>query len=85
MAGTSWKNIREQASGGHRKHHYQPVTSLCSEARRRLRVLNLEDFDTRLFRFRDGVKGRLWGFERDGIFYALWWDPNHRVYPTEAN
>lgn len=84
MAAISWNAVRAQTAGGHKRHHYQPVTSLCSPARRRLRELELQDFDDRMFRFRDGATGRLWGFERDGIFYVVWWDPNHRVYPTEA-
>lgn len=85
LATTPWREIRLQTSGKHLRHHPQPITSLCSAARRRLRELELDDLDTEIFRFRDGGKKRLWGFDRDGIFYAVWWDPDHEVYPTEPN
>ena len=40
---------------------------------------------SRLFaRALSGTK-RLWGFRKDGVFYVLWWDPDHTVYPTELN
>ena len=85
MGCTSWTAVRQQTAGGHYKHHYQPVTSLCSPARRRLRDLELDDLDPQIFRFRDGNLKRLWGFvSSDGIFFAIWWDPNHKVYPTEV-
>jgi len=86
MAALSWDQVRAQNAGRHRRHHPQPITSLCSAARRRLRELDLEDLDSEIFRFRLSGLERLWGFAADdGTFYALWWDPNHRVYPTEAN
>jgi hypothetical protein len=36
-----------------------------------------------MFRFRLGGKARLWGFRSERIFHVVWWDPDHRVYPTE--
>lgn len=39
-----------------------------------------DDFDE-MFRFRLGNLERLWGVIRDGVFYAIWWDPNHQVCP----
>jgi hypothetical protein len=69
---------------GHRLHHTQPRESLCTAAQNRLEELELEDLGD-LFRFREGATLRFWGYEIDGIFYALWWDPNHKVYETEPN
>lgn len=52
------------------------------EATRRLQALRLDDFDE-LFRFRLGNLPRLWGILDGDIFYPVWWDPDHEVYPLE--
>ena len=44
--------------------------------------LRLDDLDD-LFRFRLGNKPRLWGVIHEGVFYPVWWDPEHKVYPTD--
>lgn len=83
---STWNEIRAQTIDTHKRHHWQDIGSLYAAACERLQQLELEDFcDGQIFRFRDGPTKRLWGFEREGVFYALWWDPNHRVYPTEPN
>jgi len=51
-------------------------------AQRRLQHLSLDDFDE-LFRFRLGNKRRLWGILDGDVFYPLWWDADHKVYPLE--
>ena len=33
----------------------------------------------RLFKFRVTERARLWGFLDDGVFFPLWWDPEHRL------
>ena len=83
MEKTTWADIVSRGAGnGRRMHHAQPIESLCPEARARLRQLNLDDRDE-MFRFRLGGKLRLWGFLDGDIFYPVWWDPDHKVYPTE--
>lgn len=84
MARLTWREIRDQVAGGHRRHHHQSVQTICREAQYRLTELHLDDLGDQMFRFRLDGTGRLWGFELgDGIFHALWWDPDHEVYPTE--
>lgn len=89
IAGSTWNEIRSHRTGGrrggHRKHHEQPFDSVCSEAFRRLQDARHDEVFEELFRFRLGAKQRLWGFERKGTFYVLWWDPEHQVYPTERD
>lgn len=87
MEKLTWTEIRAQMfnskKGSHRKHHPMPPELLCVEAQRRLRALRLDDLDE-MFRFRLGNKPRLWGVvDTDGVFYPVWWDPEHKVYPTE--
>ena len=87
MEKLTWTEIRAQMShskkGSHRKHHHMAPELLCTEAQRRLGVLRLDDLDE-VFRFRLGNKPRLWGvIDTDGVFYPVWWDPEHKVYPTD--
>jgi hypothetical protein len=85
MAKLPWSRIVTDRAGGRLRNHSQPITSLPPAPRRRLRELKLEDLDDQIFRFRLSGTQRLWGFCKDGVFYALWWDPNHRVYPADPN
>lgn len=51
------------------------------EARQRLVELEYDDED-HISRLRVTSRGRLYGFRRDARFYALWWDPEHKIYPS---
>jgi len=44
-----------------------------------------ETFGDEMFRFRLGGTARLWGFRANRTFHVVWWDPLHKVYPTEAS
>lgn len=87
MERLSWKEIRGQLTGGHRrrgsKHKFIPVEHLVTAAQDRLRHLELDEFD-QVFRFRLSGPERLWGVisdESPRVFYPIWWDPAHRICP----
>lgn len=82
FGGLSWAEIGMQTSGSHRKHHGQEVTSICSEAQSRWSEKNLDQYDE-IFRFRLGSTKRLWGYRIRAQFHVVWWDPDHKIYPTE--
>lgn len=90
MEKLTWREIREQrvpSAGGRmrNRHHPQEIASLCEEARTRLRELRLDDVDE-LFRFRVNATGRLWGVlshEAPRVFYPIWYDTKHQVYPVD--
>ena len=67
--------------GDRRYHHSQPVKKLGQKAQDRIEELG-EEVAT-LVRLRLGGAPRLWGIFEKGIFYMLWWDPDHQVYPTD--
>jgi hypothetical protein len=85
----SWREIRAQTTSNNRrtfpKHHAQSTDDVCKDAKDRLAAIGLNEITDALFRFRLGGKRRLWGFIADGVFHAVWWDPEHQVYPTEPN
>lgn len=87
---SSWREVRSQMAGSkhgaHRKHHDMDVATLCAEAKDRIAKLQLaEVFGDDIFRFRLGNKLRLWGFIAAGVFYVLWWDAAHAVYPLDGD
>jgi len=87
-SGKTWAEIEAERTGGkqrHKKHHSMDVTKLPQAARTRLQAHFGDDAPDALFRFRLSGKGRLWGIRDGAIFHLLWYDPLHRVYPTDPN
>lgn len=84
----TWAEIEAERTGGrnrHRKHHSMDIVKLPSMAQARLLAHMGDDAPDSLFRFRLSGKGRLWGIRDGAIFHVLWYDPLHRVYPTDPN
>jgi hypothetical protein len=84
----TWSEILAEQTGGrrrHKKHHPQDFASVCKEAQDRLATLKHDEVFSELFRFRLSGTERLWGYVQGGIFHVLWWDADHRVYPTDPN
>ena len=77
----TWAEIHHDrnASGG-RRHHEQPIGTVCDEAQARITDLGHDLRFESLYRFGVSRRKRLWGFATEGTFYILWWDPNHEVY-----
>ena len=87
---STWNEIVAMQTGGlrrrHRKHHEMDVTLLDQAAQKDLASKRLDEiFGDQIFRFRVSGEKRLWGFRRDRMFHVIWWDPEHRVYPTEKS
>lgn len=72
----SWVQIKSSGS------HTVGAEKIIKSARDRLTAQNLDEWADHLTSLRMGGKERLWGFLRAGIFHALWWDPEHQVYPS---
>jgi hypothetical protein len=75
----TWAQVR---SGGGGRDHPIPVSKLTPEAQKRLQVLRVDDFDE-LWRFRFTGPKRIWGVKIGRVFHLLWWDPQHKVCPSE--
>jgi hypothetical protein len=54
-----------------------------SVASKRLAELEYDD-ETKISRLRMSGTGRLYGFRRGERFYALWWDPEHKIWPSSG-
>lgn len=84
MSALRWHEIHSQMTGGgerHRKHHSQSFDSLCDEAQ--ARWIEIDRTEDELFRFRCGGRQRIWGFREGHVFFVVWWDPEHQIYPVD--
>lgn len=75
------KNWNEITAGG---SHPIPVERLCAEARARLVEIQRDDLDE-LLSLRLTGPNRVWCVRNGHILRPLWWDENHKVYPTEKD
>jgi hypothetical protein len=64
--------------------HCHPVEfdDLSQDAQKRLKKLKRDDVEE-LWSFRVSGKQRMWAIGYDTAFHLLWWDPNHKVCPSE--
>ena len=79
-----WREIEAATTNtGHHMHHSMSRDSICAEAQARLDYLQNDEED--IYRFRLGNLKRLWGFRTVNVFEVLWYDPQHRIYPTDPD
>lgn len=74
----TWREI-----GTQRHNHAMPHDKVCADARKRLEALGLDDAADVLYQLHVGQTERLWGIRKGREFLALWWDPDHTVYPMD--
>lgn len=80
--GLTWAEI-QAASGGKKRgtnNHFEYISGMIKEAQKRAKELRL-DVD-QLFSLRLTGEMRLYGIVDRGVFYALWLDKNHEIYPS---
>jgi hypothetical protein len=79
----TWHEILK-ASGGRsngNNNHEIPISDLCSDARKRLEELNLDDTDS-IFSLRLAGKQRIFGIKEKRVLKIIWFDPDHSVCPS---
>jgi hypothetical protein len=81
----TWAEVRGRTGAGntkkHRIHHDHAISNLCSTAQTLLLGQRYVELGGEVFSFHVDALERLWGFELNGVFYVVWWDPKHLVYP----
>ena len=71
----TWAQILETGS------HPIEVHKICKEARDRLVEIERDDIDE-LMSFRLTGPNRVWCDKKGHVMRILWWDAEHKVYPT---
>ena len=79
----TWAQILTSASGrvNNTRNHAILIDELCSDAQKRAIELKLDEFDE-LVSIAISGRERVWGLLLDGVFFIIWYDPNHEIYPT---
>lgn len=86
MSNLTWNEIMNQRTGNdgrRQKHHFQEFHTIIPEANKIIKKFKYDEVFENLFRFRLGGVHRLWGFLKNGVFYVLWWDRDHKIYPID--
>lgn len=65
---------------GKKKSHFVDTSP---ELGKQLDKLKMDSSLPKLFSLRLGGSKRIYGIVESSIFYILWWDPKHELYPTE--
>lgn len=82
----TWSEIKKATHGfsNKSKNHFIPICECSREAQKRY----MECFDENIaedevFSLRLSNKERIFGIVTKGVFKALWWDPEHKVYKSK--
>jgi len=74
----SWESLGQNGS------HQVSTNQLCKEAFARLKEhIDPDGNIDRLYSLRLSGKQRIWGFRDRHMLCILWWDPEHRVCPSQ--
>ncbi len=74
--------VLEVFRGDTGKDYGDPERLPNSDAVTRIRELGFND-ETNISTLRFSGRQRLYGFRRDNDFYAIFWDPEHEIWPTK--
>lgn len=66
---------------GKKFNHSVKTRSLAKKAKDRLRDLHLDDVEE-LVSLRLAGEQRIWGIRQGSALLLLWWDPDHKVFPS---
>ena len=81
----TWVEIEKQTHDkGKSKHHFiTDLESLSKECIDRIKKMHLEEETDNIFSFALTNKVRVFGLRKLGMFYVLWYDPYHKICPSE--
>ena len=81
----TWAEIKKQThdQSNKSKHHLLDYAGLSKEAAARINKLKLEEYTDSIFSFALQNKVRIIGVRINEIFHVVWYDPDHRFYPSK--
>ena len=82
----TWVEVKRQThDGGKSKHHFLDVSGMSDSAKSRLKFKLSDDeddvFDS-VFSFALTNRLRIVGIRQDRFFHVMWYDPEHKFYPS---
>ena len=85
--GMTWRQILGDTSGRKSapKNCEKNVTQIISEAQERFKQLNLYHEHDSIYSLTIDGATRLWGVRTGNIFYVVWIDTQHEIYPVSKS
>ena len=82
--GMSWRQILSDTAGRRAapKNSEKNITQIIDEAQDRFQELNLLYEHDSIYSLTVDGAVRLWGVRTSNIFYIIWIDPEHEIYPV---
>ena len=78
----TWGEIEKKRGKSGKLNHFMTIDKISANAQERFEKIRLsEEYDT-LYSFHLSGTERLWGIRENEIYYILWWDKHHTVYPV---
>jgi len=75
--GMTWAQIKRASHC-----HFVEPSEIIRRAQKRLVALGKQETNS-LFSMSVAGKPRIWGILREHVMFALWWDPNHEIWPSQ--
>lgn len=81
----TWAEIdRQTHDKGKSKHHFiKDLRGLSKECIDRIKKMHLDEEIDNIFSFALTNTVRVFGLRELGMFYVLWYDPYHKIYPSK--
>ena len=85
--GMTWRQILCDTAGRKSapKNSEKNVTQITKDAQDRFNALNLFHEHDSIYSLTIDGETRLWGVRTENIFYIVWIDPKHEIYPVEKS
>jgi hypothetical protein len=84
LEGQSWSDILTSTAGrrGNTRHHPIPADEFSKEIQDVIAERKLHLFDN-IYSLAMSNTERLYGVIADGVFFVVWYDPIHEIYPVQ--
>ncbi len=73
-----WKDL----AANQENHHSVPIYKIRKDAQKVACDLKIDDYED-IWSLRLTGTQRLWGIKEGQYFMAIWWDPDHQIYPPK--
>lgn len=83
LSSMTWADLKKGTHDkGKSKHHVLSPDKLSSEAMKRVKALNLEEEQDRIFSLALENRLRIIGVRENEKFHVIWYDPKHKFCPS---
>lgn len=80
-----WESMKPNELLGRDNHpiKLEEIAKVCPDIIKVLGDHDKDDYITELVSLHVGGEARLWAHRKDNIFYVLFYDPRHEIYPMQ--